>query len=81
MNTPGGTRTPNRRIRNPQAPSRNVKPDNELRNDANGLGANPGAVEPNPPALDPDLAAVIEVWPTLPAAVKAGIVAMVKATK
>jgi hypothetical protein len=28
---------------------------------------------------DPDLAAVVAAWPELPAAIKAGIVAMVKA--
>jgi hypothetical protein len=28
---------------------------------------------------DPDLAAVVEAWPELPEAIKAGIVAMVKA--
>jgi acyl-CoA synthetase (NDP forming) len=28
---------------------------------------------------DPDLAAVVEVWPTLPELVRAGIVAVVKA--
>jgi hypothetical protein len=28
---------------------------------------------------DPDLAAVVEAWPTLPAAIRAGILAMVKA--
>ncbi|MCC6427501.1 MAG: hypothetical protein IT435_11845 [Phycisphaerales bacterium] len=36
---------------------------------------------PTPPAkpTDPDLAAVIAAWPSLPAAVRAGITAMVKA--
>jgi len=29
---------------------------------------------------DPDLAAVVDAWPDLPEAVKAGIVAMVKAS-
>ena len=29
--------------------------------------------------LDPDLARVLEAWPTLPEALRAGIVAMVKA--
>jgi hypothetical protein len=38
-----------------------------------------GPVTANPPALEPDLQALIEVWPTLPPIVKAGIVAMVKA--
>jgi hypothetical protein len=33
---------------------------------------------PEPPA-DPDLAAVVAAWPDLPAALRAGIVAMVKA--
>jgi hypothetical protein len=29
--------------------------------------------------IDPDLLAILEAWPTLPEALKAGIVAMVKA--
>ena len=33
-----------------------------------------------PPSLEPDLAMIVSTWPNLPAAVKAGIVAMVKAT-
>lgn len=31
--------------------------------------------------VDPDLQAVIDAWPALPAAVKAGILAMVRAAK
>jgi len=31
------------------------------------------------PPVAPDLAALIDAWPTLPAALKAGIVAMVQA--
>jgi hypothetical protein len=30
-------------------------------------------------ALDPDLAAVVAAWPELPVAIRAGIVAMIKA--
>jgi len=40
----------------------------------------PAAVDPPKPVpSDPDLAWIVEAWPTLPVAVKAGIVAMVKA--
>ena len=38
------------------------------------------AVETAAAALDPDLQSVIEQWPDLPPAVKAGIVAMVRAS-
>lgn len=38
-----------------------------------------GAIEPETPPVDADLAAVIDAWPTLPEAVKAGILAMVSA--
>jgi hypothetical protein len=31
--------------------------------------------------LDPDLTAILDAWPTLPDALKAGIVAMVKAAR
>lgn len=34
---------------------------------------------PDAPPSDPDLAALAAAWPTLPEAVKAGIVAMVRA--
>jgi len=43
------------------------------------VGAIPGAVAENLPPVDPDLTALIDAWPTLPAALKAGIVTMVKA--
>ncbi len=38
-------------------------------------GGSPGAVKP----ADPDLARVVAAWATLPPAIKAGIVALVKA--
>ena len=48
-------------------------------------GANSGAVDTGKAdgrqATDPELQTIVEAWPTLPAAVKAGILAMVKATK
>jgi hypothetical protein len=37
------------------------------------------AVWPNSGPMDADLAAVVEAWPTLPEAIKAGILAMVRA--
>jgi len=37
------------------------------------------AVGAQTPPSDPDLARLVEAWPTLPAALKAGIVAMVGA--
>jgi hypothetical protein len=42
-------------------------------------GAKSGATKPNP-EIDPTLATVISAWPTLPEAIRAGIVAMVKAS-
>jgi hypothetical protein len=48
-------------------------------------GANSGAradgLAPKRPVVDPDLGAVIKAWPDLPAAIKAGVVAMVKAAR
>ncbi len=42
----------------------------------------PGGAKSGAPAqfgdLDPDLAWVVEAWPTLPAAIRAGILAMVR---
>jgi hypothetical protein len=42
-------------------------------------GAESGALVPEPAAIDPDLAAVVDAWATLPAAIKAGILAMIGA--
>ena len=42
------------------------------------MGANAGAVETKREHQDPDLQAIIDAWPNLPDAVKAGIVAMVR---
>lgn len=39
----------------------------------------PPSEPPAAPPVDPDLARLVEAWPTLPAALKAGIVAMVNA--
>ena len=40
-----------------------------------------GTSPPSPVNSDPELRAVVEAWPTLPDALKAGIVAMVRAAK
>jgi hypothetical protein len=42
-------------------------------------GAKSGAPGLQTRAIDPTLAALIDAWPAIPAAVRAGIVAMVKA--
>ena len=42
-------------------------------------GADAGAVETKREHLAPDLQALIDAWPALPEAIKAGILAMVKA--
>jgi hypothetical protein len=43
-------------------------------------GAKSGALAPERPAIDPALAALIDAWPTLPEAIRAGIVALVRAS-
>lgn len=47
----------------------------------NSGGAKCGALLPNSVAIDPDLPAVIDAWPDLPEAIKAGIVATVRAAE
>jgi hypothetical protein len=48
---------------------------------ANASGAECGALVAHSPPFDPDLAAVADAWPELPAAIKAGILALIGATK
>lgn len=43
-------------------------------------GADSGALDAREAPLDADLAALVDVWPALPAAIKAGILAMIRAT-
>ncbi len=42
-------------------------------------GAESGALGAREAPIDPGLAAVVEAWPALPEAIKAGILAMVRA--
>ena len=42
-------------------------------------GAKNGALTSTSPTIDPALAALIDAWPTLPEAIRAGILAMVRA--
>jgi len=50
-----------------------------LRASGKSGGAESGADSPKTPCIDPELAKVIDAWPMLPEAIRAGIVAMVKA--
>ncbi len=72
-----GTRTPDLRIMRPQADSPQGSLPNDLRQPAPS-GAH--YLPTDTCKTDPDLAAVVAAWPELPEALKAGIVAMVKAT-
>jgi hypothetical protein len=44
-------------------------------------GANSGALSPNLGLVDLDLKRVVDAWPTLPEALRAGILAMIDAAK
>lgn len=44
-------------------------------------GAKSGALGAPEAPIDPDLAMIIEAWPTLPESIKAGIVAMIRAAE
>ena len=48
---------------------------------SSSVGAESGALSPREGLPDPELAAVVAAWPTLPAAIKAGILAMAGAAK
>jgi hypothetical protein len=71
-----GTRTPDLRIMRPQIDSRKGKCRQDLRQSNRAVAEH----LPNDTCqTDPDLAAVVAAWPELPAALRAGIVAMVGA--
>ena len=86
---PGNGAAPRRGEGLRDVPPRGLEPgaasvggDKDLQNRPARSGAVSGAVPvERPPAADPGLAQVVTAWPDLPQAVKAGIVAMVKAAK
>lgn len=41
-------------------------------------GAKSGATTPHTPTIAPDLATIIAAWPTVPEAIRAGILAMIR---
>jgi len=71
------TRTWNQRIMSPHAPPLNLE-----ENDDFGEGAaHSTALETAKGTLDPELAQVIEAWPTLPPAIREAILAMLRAAE
>jgi hypothetical protein len=57
-------------------------PENDSNSSGSGEGgAKSGALGAPEAAFDPELAAIVVAWPALPAAIKAGIMAMVRATR
>ena len=54
--------------------------DKHLQNPGHGGAAKPGAFDRESTATGPDLQTVVDAWPTLPEPVRAGIVAMVRAS-
>ena len=76
-NSPGGTRTPDQGIMSQSAAPLNA----EENGDSQDCAAHGAAVEHDKGPIAPDLAAVIDAWAKLPEAVRAGIVAMVRAAQ
>jgi hypothetical protein len=76
VNAPRWTRTINPLIKSQRSESHNQSSHNGLR-----IATTPVShhIPTDSCQIDPDLAAVIEAWDRLPEAVRAGIVAMVKA--
>ena len=68
-------------IRTPVPPRHKSSELNVLQHGDAGRGAESGASKADSLPIDADLASVIDSWPDLPNAVKAGIVAMVGAAK
>jgi hypothetical protein len=83
-NDRGGTRTHDQRINLPSASARahrcKSKPDNEESPESSHkrILFDPHLIH-DTCKTDPDLAAVVVAWPNLPEAIRAGIVAMVRA--
>jgi hypothetical protein len=77
MNTGEATRTPDLRIMRPRKRKSKALQDKSLGEDAPSLAHH---LPTDTCRLNPDLAIVIETWEKLPEPVRAGIVAMVKAT-
>ncbi len=75
-NTPDWIRTSNLRFRRPMAESHKSNIDKGLRIATQPIGHQ---LSTDTCQNDPDLAAVVAAWPDVPEAIKAGIVAMVKA--
>ena len=80
---PLGESNPCFRTENPTTRPRNDCNGNDLERQPEAVGADWGAVENEngqPEAVaDADLAGIVKAWPTLPEAIRAGIMAMVRA--
>ena len=82
-----GTRTRDPQIHNLVSATQNERANNDLRRAdfsvahpvAHELGISTVVSAAEPSKIDPDLAVVNAAWPTLPTAIRAGIVAMIEA--
>jgi len=87
INPTGCVKTPSFAEQNPSSSSGHPSPSSRQYPNESGsirpLTATQSATHPCQPAVttDPDLAAVVDAWPELPEAIKAGIVAIVKAAR